>query len=66
LCAAIGFAHLPAQAGQDLCKSLAEAAIGAGHQRGTEPYADVDGWNRNRNWLHELLLTAERLFVNKT
>jgi hypothetical protein len=51
--AAFGLAHLPAQAGESLGEPLAEAAVGAGHQRGA--WADAAGRRKsgNGNGLHE-------------
>ena len=44
---ALGLAHLPAQAGKYLSEPLAKAAIGAGHQSGAWPDADIGGWDGN-------------------
>ncbi len=54
--AAFGFANLPAQAAKQLRKPLAEAAVGARHQRGARPDARIDRKNRNGKGLHDCLL----------
>lgn len=51
--AALCLANLPAQAGEDLCEPLAEAAVGARDQRGTGPDARMRRKNRNGKRLHE-------------
>jgi hypothetical protein len=51
--AALGLAHLPAQAIEDIGEPLTEARVRARDQRGTWPGAAGERKGGNRNWKHE-------------